>query len=174
MLPTKRHGLPSVGRLTFSAQNWRAWAYATIFSCCISQMSQQVKKESSGSKKFLDKGTAVQVDPDGCSSLCIVHLPSSGGKKRPTPHMLSFHCHPPQALWLTPATSWVFCTFKPSRPPTSAALLLGFGGGHLHILFPQTLSWPLEEVGDLWLQFWWFPQIDILCSCLLSLRLWTP
>ena len=50
--PTKRHGLPSIGGLTFSTPNWRTWAYATTFSHGISQISWQAKIESGGGKKL--------------------------------------------------------------------------------------------------------------------------
>ena len=124
MLPTKRCGLLPVGRSTFSAQHWRAQAYATIFSCWISWISQQAKIESGCSRNSSSKDTVVLVEPDGHSLPGTVHLPSSGVKKRPIPHMPTFHSHPPQVPWLAPTTSWVFHMPEPSSSPTSATLLL--------------------------------------------------
>ena len=52
-LSANRHGFPPVGGSVFSTQYWRAQVYATIFSLCIPLMSQQVKIESGGGRKFL-------------------------------------------------------------------------------------------------------------------------
>ena len=48
---SKGHGQPGLDGLAFLAQYWRACAYATVFSHCSSQRSQQENLRSGGERK---------------------------------------------------------------------------------------------------------------------------
>ena len=66
-------GCPPVGRSVFSTQYWRVWAYATVFSLCISLMSWQAKIESGGSWKILLRRHNGAGGPDSSSPFCLPH-----------------------------------------------------------------------------------------------------
>ena len=84
------------------------------------------------------------------------------------------HGHPPQEPQPVPATTQACHASGLSRSPNSPTPPPGILGRMSSHPPPQAISWPLEEVVDLWYQFWRSFQVKIQESLFIFFGFQTP